>query len=97
MNKFPIIFHITCLTPVVHYLSLSNRKLHIDFMEPSFCCRNSSVGVATGYGLEDRGSIPGRGKRFFSTAKRPDPLWGHSASSPMGTGNRFPGGKAAGA
>jgi hypothetical protein len=34
--------------------------------------RDSSVGTATDYGLEGRGSIPIRGKRFFSTpASRP--------------------------
>jgi hypothetical protein len=27
---------------------------------------NSSIDVATGYGLDDRGLIPGRSKRFFS-------------------------------
>jgi hypothetical protein len=32
--------------------------------------RDSSVGIATGYGLDCPGSIPGRGKRFFSTASR---------------------------
>jgi hypothetical protein len=30
----------------------------------------------TGYGICDRGSILGRGKRFFSFAQRPDRLWG---------------------
>jgi hypothetical protein len=38
------------------------------------CCgrsRDSSVGIATGYGLDCRVSIPGRGKIFvFSTASR---------------------------
>jgi hypothetical protein len=42
------------------------------------CClqqcssRGSSTGTATGYGLDDRGSIPRRGKIFlFSVASRP--------------------------
>jgi hypothetical protein len=35
-----------------------------------------SVGVATGYGLDGRGSIPGRSKRHFSSPQRPDRLWG---------------------
>jgi hypothetical protein len=34
-----------------------------------------SVDVATGYGLDVWGSIPGRGKRFFSSSQRPDLLW----------------------
>jgi hypothetical protein len=34
--------------------------------------RDSSVGIATGLGLDDRGSIPSRGKIFLiSTASRP--------------------------
>jgi hypothetical protein len=34
---------------------------------------NSSVGIMTGYGLDDRGPIPVKG--FFSP-QRPDRLWG---------------------
>jgi hypothetical protein len=37
---------------------------------------DSSVGLATGYGLDGRGSFPGRGKRFVSSPQRPDRLWG---------------------
>jgi hypothetical protein len=37
--------------------------------------RGSSVCGATGYGLDGRGSIPDRGKEFFSAAQRPDRLW----------------------
>jgi hypothetical protein len=34
--------------------------------------RDSAVSIATGYGLDDRGSIPSKGKIFlFSTASRP--------------------------
>jgi hypothetical protein len=35
----------------------------------------SSMGTATGYGLDGRGSIPGRVKRRFSTPQYPDRLW----------------------
>jgi hypothetical protein len=38
--------------------------------------QKSSVGIATGYGLEGRDSIPGGRKRFFSTPQCPDELWG---------------------
>jgi hypothetical protein len=38
--------------------------------------RDSSVNTATGYRLGGRGSIPGRGKRFFSNPQRLDRLWG---------------------
>jgi hypothetical protein len=59
--------------------------------------RDSVVGIATGYGLDDRGvevRVP-IGTRIFSS-RRPDRLWGpHNLL--MGTGCSFPGGKAAGA
>jgi hypothetical protein len=45
----------------------------------------SSVGIATGYWLDHRGSIRGRDKKFFSTPERSDRLWG-PVSYPMGTG-----------
>jgi hypothetical protein len=34
-----------------------------------------SVGIATGYGLEVKGSVPGRGK-IFSSPQSPDRFWG---------------------
>jgi hypothetical protein len=37
--------------------------------------QDSSVGIATGYGLESPGSIPCR-KQFFCFSQRPDRLWG---------------------
>jgi hypothetical protein len=36
---------------------------------------DSSLGIATGYGMDGRGSIPGRGKSFFSTPQRPEQFW----------------------
>jgi hypothetical protein len=36
---------------------------------------DSSVGIAMGYGLDSKGSIPDGGKRFFSTPQRPGRLW----------------------
>jgi hypothetical protein len=38
--------------------------------------RDASVGIVTGYRLDGRGSIPGRGKIFFSSPQRPDRLLG---------------------
>jgi hypothetical protein len=49
--------------------------------------RDSSVGIVTAYGLDDRGggsSNPGR-KKIFTSPYRPDRLWG-----PPGTGSFFP-------
>jgi hypothetical protein len=33
-------------------------------------CRDRSIGIMKGDRLDDRGSIPGRGKRFFSAPQR---------------------------
>jgi hypothetical protein len=59
--------------------------------------RESAVGIATADGLDDRRSEfdSRRGWKFFSSPPRPDRLWAHPASYPMGTGGSFPGGKAA--
>jgi hypothetical protein len=37
--------------------------------------RESSVGIALGYELDDRGSIPGEGCEFFSSPPLPERLW----------------------
>jgi hypothetical protein len=55
--------------------------------------RDSVVGIATGYGLDDRGvrvRVP-VGSRIFSCPRRPDQLWDHPASYPVGTGVIFHG------
>jgi hypothetical protein len=49
---------------------VNNIKTH--FSKISF----SSVGIATVYGLDGQGSIPGKGKEFFSSPQSPDRLWG---------------------
>jgi hypothetical protein len=38
--------------------------------------RDSSVGIATCYGLDGRGWTPGKGEKLFSTPRRPDRFWG---------------------
>jgi hypothetical protein len=38
--------------------------------------QSSSVGIATSYRMDARGSISDRGNRFFSTPQHPDRLWG---------------------
>jgi hypothetical protein len=39
-----------------------------------FATKSSTVGIGTGYGLDDRGSIPGGGYEFISSASCPDRL-----------------------
>jgi hypothetical protein len=54
----------------------------------------SSVGIATGYGLDDPGSILGSA-RFFSSPQRPDRLWDPPSLISNGYRDSFPGDKAA--
>jgi hypothetical protein len=46
------------------------------------------------YGLDDRGSIPGRGKGFFLSPLCPDRLWGPPNLLYNGYRGSFPRGKA---
>jgi hypothetical protein len=61
--------------------------------------RDSVVGIATGYGLDDRrvGFRVPVGSRIFSSQCRLDRLWVHPISYSMGTGDSLNGSKAAGA
>jgi hypothetical protein len=61
-----------------------------------FDSQDSSVNIKTGYGLDGRGSIPGRGKRFFCFPQRPDGLWSPPRFLYIGKVASFRGGKAAG-
>jgi hypothetical protein len=54
--------------------------------------RNSSVGIATGYGLNCRVLFPGRGKKFVSTPQRPHLFWGPTSLLPDRYRWLFPGG-----
>jgi hypothetical protein len=47
--------------------------------------RVGSVDKATGYELADHSSIHRRSKRFFSISQRPDLLWVHPGTYPVGT------------
>jgi hypothetical protein len=60
--------------------------------------RDSSVGIALGYGLDDRGSrvrFPAGAGNFCLYHRVQNGSGAHSASYPMGTRGSFPGGKAA--
>jgi hypothetical protein len=62
--------------------------------------RDSLVGIALGYGLDDRGSrvrFPAGAGNFSLHHRIQNGSETHPASYPMGTRDSFPGGKAAGA
>jgi hypothetical protein len=58
--------------------------------------RDSSVGIALGYGLDDRGLIPGEAENFSLHHRVQNGSGAHPTSYPMGTRGSFSGGKAAG-
>jgi hypothetical protein len=57
--------------------------------------RDSSVGIAMGYGLDGPDSIPGNAK-MFSSSQRPDRLQGPPSLLSNGHRGLFPGSEAAG-
>jgi hypothetical protein len=68
--------------------------------ELSFVGRDSSVGIALGYGLDERGSrvrFPAGAANFSLRHRVKNGSGVHPASYPMGTRGSFPGDKAAGA
>jgi hypothetical protein len=61
---------------------------------------DSSVGIALGYGLDERGScvrFPAGARNFSLHHRVQNGAGAHQASYPMGTRGSFPGGKEAGA
>jgi hypothetical protein len=57
--------------------------------------RDISIGTATSYGLDGRGSMSGRGKRFYFLHTVQTVTTLHPASYPVGTEVSFPGDKVA--
>jgi hypothetical protein len=75
-----------CILSIRFYLTKMYIVFKTQHCEPSIYgnvqyiirSRDSSVGIATGYGLDDRGvgvPVP-EGLRMFSSPRRPDRLWG---------------------
>jgi hypothetical protein len=94
-----ILSHCICSVKRILLCALSNDANLHSLLERGGS-RDSSVGIALGYGLDDRGSrvrFPA-GVGNFSLHHRVHNVSGvHPASYPMGTRGSFPGGKAAGA
>jgi hypothetical protein len=82
------------------HFSGMNRILTLSTCSQRNGSRDSSVGVALGYGLDDRGSrvqFPAGAGNFSLHHHVQNGSGAHPASYPMGTRGSFPGGKVAGA
>jgi hypothetical protein len=79
------------------FITFSKELLVVSLIMKS---RDSSVGIALGYGLDDRGSrvrFPAEAGNFSIHRRFQNGSEAHPASNPMGTKYSFPEGKAAGA
>jgi hypothetical protein len=77
-----------------------NYSMRISVILPSSKSRDSSVGIALGYGLVDWGSrfrFPAGAGNFSLHHRVQNGSGTHLTFYPMGTRGSFPGGKAAGA
>jgi hypothetical protein len=87
----------------MHYILDKWNFKHLSFdVEYSMFCksRDSSVGIALGYGLDDRGSrvrFPAGAGDFSLHHRVQNSSGAHPASYPKVTRGSFPGGEAAGA
>jgi hypothetical protein len=88
---------------VSDYINVLVRIVHIICYHPlgfMYLCksRDSSVGIALDYGLDDRGSrvrLPAGAGNFSLHHRVQNGSGAHPASYPMGTWDSLPGGKAA--
>jgi hypothetical protein len=79
---------------------MNNNFIIFAFLITLIESRDSSLGIALGYGLDDRGSVvrfPAGAGNFSLHHRVQNGSVAHPASYPMGTRGSFPGDKAAGA
>jgi hypothetical protein len=72
-TEFVFSFSVSYKSCSVRASVLFNPTIRFMFI---YVSRDSSVGIAAGYGLDHRHSSPGGGKRFFSSTQSPYRLWG---------------------
>jgi hypothetical protein len=94
----PMLSHV----PAAHTFQPPFPKIHFNIFLPSTSrsSHDSSVGIALGYGLDDRSSrvrFPAGAGNVSLHHRVQNGSGAHPASYPMGTRGSFPGGKAAGA
>jgi hypothetical protein len=85
---------------IIHAVSYYKYLSVVAFYSTTTRSRDSSVGIALGYGLNDRGSrvrFPAGAGNFSLHHRVQNGSGAHPASYPMGTRGSLPGDKAAGA
>jgi hypothetical protein len=65
-------------------------NFNITYCVPEWGRRYGLVDVETDYGLDGRGSVPGRGRIFFSSPQIPNRLWDPSSLLFNGYRNLLP-------
>jgi hypothetical protein len=79
---------------------LTTIQFKVFYLQVSYKSRDSSVGIALSYGLDDRGSrvrLPTVAGNFSLHHRVQNGSGAHPASYPRGARGSFPGGKVAGA
>jgi hypothetical protein len=98
MELVSYLIHTLCI-----YAPNYKLEIHVVYVHDiSTTSRGSSVGITTGYGLDDRGSgvcfsAGGGGGNIYLLHRVQTGIDAHRTSYLMGTGGSFPGGRAAGA
>jgi hypothetical protein len=83
----------TGLALAIHNETFIHDIFIFPYRETQIWSRGSSVGIASDYGLDDRGSIPAGAKDFSSNLCVQTGSEAHPASCTMGAGGSFPGAK----
>jgi hypothetical protein len=99
MRLYPLILDLRTGWKTDWHLSEPGETLNIRALNQDTESRDSSVGIALSYGLDDRGSrvrVPARAGNFSLHHRVQNGSGAHPASYPMGTRGSFPVGKAAG-
>jgi hypothetical protein len=77
---YTILKYVNYMSRLIYIIMQGTYYIYLCMCDPNYKSyilaesRNSSVSIATGCGLDDRGSYPGGGWEFLSSTPRPDRL-----------------------